>query len=872
MRIAEMYASARICSFVTLFTIESGTDCFYRFCSSHFATPAPRTDSHCQHDAPAAIFILICRTRRWPFHHEEIAFLLKQSITSLNDNLHMSKKTRPSTTLNSSHWGAFTPLLQGKRLIGVQAFAKDPDPSPMLRSLPDAVHHRCRVLQPAVREGWLKQGPGRGNEGRGSDRFIAVSWERALNLVADELKRVLTAYGNSAIFAGSYGWASAGRFHHAKTQLQRFLVNIGGFTGSRETYSNAAAAIVAKRIVGYPGAAAGGTSWQSIAEHSEFVVMFGGAPLRNMQVTTGGMGEHTTRQWLMKAKAAGVTFCNISPIRADAPAFLDAEWLAPRPHSDTAIMLALAHTLIQERLHDEDFLARYCVGFDRFQDYLLGRVDGVVKNADWAAQLSELPAEVIRTLACRMARSRTMVLANWSLQRSDHGEQPFWAVIALAAMLGQIGLPGGGFGFGYGSMEGLAGVRPLAPVPTLPVGDNPVNSFIPVARIADMLLHPGQPLPYNGLNLFYPDIRLLYWCGGNPFHHHQDINRLLRAWRRPETIIVNDPWWTATARHADIVLPATTTLERNDIGASAHDRFILAMKQALAPVGQARNDFAIFSDLADRFGVREAFTAEKTEMELIRRLYDTARVQAGRWEMVWPDFDEFWERGFFEMPPTPQPFVLFEEFRRDPISHPLVTPSGRIEIFSQTIADFGYEDCPGHPVWLEPVEWLGSMKAQQYPLHLLTTQPSVRLHAQMDMGRVSQESKIAGREPIRIHPTDAAQRGIRNGDVVRVFNARGAILAGAVLSEDLRPGVVQIATGAWYDPQEPGVIGSLDKHGNPNVLTLDKGTSRLAQGSSAQTALVEVERYNGAPPKVTAFAPPQRQWKRDGKSQKSEDG
>ncbi|MGE0682591.1 MAG: molybdopterin guanine dinucleotide-containing S/N-oxide reductase [Candidatus Binatia bacterium] len=769
----------------------------------------------------------------------------------------MHKPDEPSNaSLNSSHWGVFAPVVSDGRLLEVHPFAQDPDPSPLLHSLPDAVHHRCRVMQPAVREGWLKQGPGRASEGRGGDRFVPVTWERALDLVAGELKRVTASYGNASIFAGSYGWASAGRFHHAKSQLQRFLARIGGFTSSKDTYSNAAGAVLVKRVVGHAGASAGGTSWQSIVDHGELVVMFGGAPIRNTQVTTGGVGAHATRQWLTQAKAAGVAFCNISPMRDDAAAFLDAEWLAPRPNSDTAILLALAQTVIQEDLQDKDFLTRYCVGFERFRDYLLGRTDGVVKDADWAANLSELPADAIRELARRMVRSRTFITANWSLQRSDHGEQPFWAVIALAALLGQIGLPGGGFGFGYGSVEGLGDLRPLAPIPELSIGRNPVDSFIPVARIADLLLNPGQPFQYDGRALVYSDIRLVYWSGGNPFHHHQDINRLLRAWRRPETIIVNDPWWTATARHADIVLPATTTLERNDVGASARDRFLVAMKQALAPIGQARNDFAIFSDLAERFGVREAFTEGRTEMEFVRQLYETARAQAARWEMRWPDFDEFWTRGYFEMPKASSPFVLFEDFRRDPVANPLVTPSGRIEIFSETIAGFGYDDCPGHPAWLEPAEWLGSPQARRYPLHLLTTQPSTRLHGQMDMGRVSQESKVAGREPMRINPEDAARRGIRAGDVVRVFNERGATLAGAVLSKDLRSGVIQLATGAWYDPQEPGVIGSLDKHGNPNVLTLDKGTSRLAQGPSAQTTLVEVEKYVGEPPPITAFDPP----------------
>ena len=769
----------------------------------------------------------------------------------------MSDVSNDPPALNGSHWGAFEPIVADGRVTEVRPFAKDPDPSPLLRSIPDAVYHHSRVAQPAVRTGWLEHGPGGARDRRGADRYVPVSWDRALDLIAGEIKRVIRDRGNHAIYAGSYGWSSAGKFHHARTQLQRFLGGIGGFTGARDTYSNAAGAVLVKNVLGSLQAMNGpGTSWKSIADHADLVVMFGGMPTRNTQVTPGGVGEHTTRGWLEQVKAAGVEFCNISPMRDDAAAFLDAEWIAPRPHSDTALMLALAHTLIVEGLHDADFLARYCAGFSRFRDYLLGDEDGVAKTADWAAGLSEISADRIRGLARRMAASRTFINVNWSLQRGDHGEQPIWAAIALAAVLGQVGLPGGGFGFGYGSMEGLAGLVQDSPTPSLSPGRNPTRSFIPVARIADLLLNPGQPFQYDGNDLVYPDIDLVYWCGGNPFHHHQDLNRLIRAWRRPSTIVVHDPWWTATARHADIVLPTTTTLERDDIGASPRDRFIIAMKQAIAPVGEARDDFAIFSDLADRFGTRESFTEGRTAFEWLRHIYDKARERANPRVLEWPSFDEFWRRGYLETPEAQTPTVIFEEFRMNPDANPLPTPSGRIEIFSEKIASYNYADCPGHPTWMEPAEWLGSAIARTYPLHLLTTQPGTRLHGQMDMGRVSQQSKVAGREPMRINRADADARGISDGDVVRVFNDRGAILAGAVLTDDIRRGVIQISTGAWYDPVEPGAIGSLDKHGNPNVLTLDKGTSRLAQGPSAQTTLVQVEKFVGDPPPVSAFETP----------------
>ena len=200
---------------------------------------------------------------------------------------------------------------------------------------------------------------------------------------------------------------------------------------------------------------------------------------------------------------------------------------------------------------------------------------------------------------------------------------------------------------------------------------------------------------------------------------------------------------------------------------------------------------------------------------------------------------------------------MLRRFREDPVAHKLPTPSGKIEITSPTIASFNYDDCPGHPAWFAPVEWLGSPLAQKYPLHLMSHQPSTRLHSQYDHGSVSLASKIQGREAMTLHPLDAAARGIKAGDVVRVFNARGACLAGVRIDDGVRPGVVVLPTGAWFDPLDPTQNDSLEKHGNPNVLTLDKGTSKLTQGCSAHTALVEVELFTGALPRITAFDLPQ---------------
>lgn len=758
---------------------------------------------------------------------------------------------------SATHWGAFDAEIRGGRLVGIRPAANDPDPSPILQSLPDAVQGEGRVARPFVRKGFLEQRSASDRAGRGAEPFVPVDWETALDLVAGELERVRATYGNEAIFGGSYGWASAGRLHHARTLLHRFLNGFGGYTGQVTNYSYAAGMVLMPHVVGTVQPVSGpGTSWQSIAENTRLMVMFGGVPLKNSQMDSGGTGEHTAAGWMRRAREAGVEFVSISPLRSDAADFLNAEWLAPRPGSDTAVMLALAHTLVSEGLHDQAFLARYTTGFERFRPYLMGEADGQPKDADWAAELSGLDADTIRRLARRMAGTRTFVTSSWSLQRADHGEQPYWMTVVLAALLGQVGLPGGGFGFGFGAVNGMGNPRRNAPIPRMSKGRRGAGIDIPVARIADMLLQPGETIDFDGKRLTYPDIRLVYWAGGNPFHHHQDINRLIEAWRRPETVIVHEPWWTATARHADVVLPATTPLERNDIAASSLDRFVLAMHKAIEPVGEARNDLDIFAGLAGRLGFREAFTEGRDEMEWLRHIYDVCRQQAAHFELEMPDFDSFWEEGRFEVAPPDQPYILFGKFREDPEQSPLRTPSGRIEIFSAEIDSFGYGDCPGHPVWREPEEWLGATAARDHPLHLISNQPATRLHSQMDSGAVSRASKVGGREPVWINPADAAARGIADGDIVRVLNNRGACLAGAVLTEAIRPGVVAIQTGAWYDPVEPGRAGSLDRHGNPNMLTRDRGTSRLGQGPVAQSVLVEVERWEGEVPEITVFREP----------------
>lgn len=307
---------------------------------------------------------------------------------------------------------------------------------------------------------------------------------------------------------------------------------------------------------------------------------------------------------------------------------------------------------------------------------------------------------------------------------------------------------------------------------------------------------------------------------------------------------MQEPLWTPTARRADIVLPASTSIERNDIAASRRSEYVMAMKKAVEPFEQARSDYEIMRHIARELGVEEAFSEGRDEMGWLRDLYDemTAGVRrTARHEM--PPFDEFWARGYAEVP-CRSGYQHLAEFRANPEANPIKTESGRIVLYSKTLASLGYADCPPHPSWIEPPEWLNGPLAERFPFHLISPQPPLKLHSQIDYGSLSQSGKVGGREPVTLNPADAQALGLREGDVAELWNDRGRCLAGVRISDTIRPGVAALPTGAWYAPITDA-RGAIDNAGNPNVLTLDRGSSAFSGGCSAHTCLVAIRPYDG---------------------------
>lgn len=807
-----------------------------------------------------------------------------------------SNLVKNGEVFTAAHWGVLKITLKdGKIIKSEPAVVTSQIPNSLQSNTADMVY-KSRVKYPMVRKSYLANPDSPKPELRGSEEFVRVSYEDAIKLVARELKKTRTNKGSESIFAGSYGWKSTGNVHNSRILLHRFMNLTGGFTGTLGDYSTGASQVIMPHVIGSIGVYEQQTSWPVILENSKVVVLWGSNPLVTLKiswVTDDGQAFG----YLEQLKKSGKKIIIIDPVRSETAKYFDkAELISPLPNTDVTMMLGMAHHLISIGKYDKDFLENYTIGFDKFKDYVLGKEDGIEKNASWASKICGINEKTIKELAELFFDNRTMMMSGWSMQRAHHGEQPHWTLVTLASMMGQIGLPGGGFSLGHhysgagvptrkGGVIGGMNAASLGfydqngkfigtkaeekgDVGTGQSWKQKVSaSSFPVARIADALEHPGKVIDHNGKKLTYPDIDFIYWVGGNPFSHHQDTNRLVKAWKKPRTVVVNSIYWTPTAKMADIIFPATTAYERNDIAmvGDYSNHGIAPIKQVVEKQFEAKDDYQIFSDLCIAYAGMELFNAYtengKKELDWVEEFYNKAYnavIKIPNLDTGMKPFKEFWGINkpiFFNSTMESESFVKFKDFREDPILNALGTPSGLIEIYSETIAKMNYDDCKAHPAWFEPAEWLG-MKNKPAEFHMISPHPADRLHSQQNQTSLRDKYAVAGHEPIYINSKDAAKKGIKNGDVVRIFNARGEALAGAIVTDDIKESVVKVFEGAWYDPSKPGIVGSICKNGSANLLTLDIPSSKLANANIAHTALVNIEKYKGENPKLTAFSAP----------------
>ncbi|TNY81826.1 trimethylamine-N-oxide reductase TorA, partial [Vibrio parahaemolyticus] len=769
--------------------------------------------------------------------------------------------------------GASRAHIYAGKVQEIKPLELDKNPTEMLNGIKGIIYSPSRVRYPMVRLDWLKKHKYSADT-RGNNRFIRVTWDEALDLFYRELERVQKEYGPWALHAGQTGWNQTGSFNNCTAHMQRAVGMHGNFITKVGDYSTGAGQTIMPYVLGSTEVYAQGTSWSEILENSDNIILWANDPVKNLQVGWN-CETHESFKYLAELKekvAKGeINVLSVDPVKNKTQRYLENDHLYINPMTDVAFMLAVAHVLYNENLYDKKFIDTYCLGFEEFIQYVQGKTkDKVEKTPEWAAAICGVKADKIREFARMLVSGRTQILMGWCIQRQEHGEQPYWAAAVVAAMVGQIGLPGGGISYGhhYSSIgvpsTGFAGPggfpRNLDQGMKPKWDNNDFNGYsrtIPVARWIDCLLEPGKEINYNGGKVKLPDFKMMVISGCNPWHHHQDRNRMKKAFRKLQTVVTIEFAWTATCRFSDIVLPACTQWERNDIDVygSYSNKGLIAMHRLVDPLFQSKPDFQIMSELTQRFGRREEYTRGMSEMEWIESLYnDCKKANEGKFEM--PEFNEFWEKSVLDFGEG-KPWVRHADFRKDPELNPLGTPSGFIEITSRKIGRYGYEHCQEHPMWFEKSERShGGPGSDKYPFWLQSCHPDKRLHSQMcESEEFRATYAVQGREPVYINPIDAKAKGIKDGDLVRVFNGRGQLLAGAVLTDSYPRGVIRIEEGAWYGPLNEKE-GAICTYGDPNTLTQDIGSSELAQATSANTCIVDFEKFTGKVPPVTSFGGP----------------
>ncbi|MBN2431596.1 MAG: molybdopterin-dependent oxidoreductase [Acidobacteria bacterium] len=670
---------------------------------------------------------------------------------------------------------------------------------------------------------------------RGEGQFTRISWDEALDRVAAELERVRQVYGNSAIFV-PYGTGSYSNTNGRQT-VDRLLNLFGGALGGYNNYSWACIQRATPTVYGTNVTGNDRQDWLN----SRYILMWGWNPAE--------MRDGTNSNFLLKeARRRGARIVCIDPRMTRSAVSLADEWIPIRPGTDAAMMSAMAHVMITEDRYDASFVRTHCIGFDEtqmpsglereesYQDYILGHRDGVPKTPEWAEALTAVPAATIRRLAREYAAIKpAMLYQGYGMQRRAYGEQVVRAGCVLAAITGNVGIPGGW----ASGMAFQPGWSPFWNV--FPRGENPVKARIPNFLWTEAVLRGTEMGPEEGVlgvDRLDNNIRLIYAVASNCLiNQHANINRtahILQDETRVEFIVVQDQFLTSSARFADIVLPACTHFETYGIQDGwKYGHSVLLNPPLVAPAFEARSDYRICVGLAERLGLEPAYSEGRSERDWVAWAIETYR-ESGMPEI--PTLAEFEAQnlGIYVVPVT-EPQVSFADFRRNPQKHPLPTPSGKIEIFSRELFEMGRPDeIPAVPKYIREWESPFGLEAKRFPLSLIGYHNFHRVHSIHE--NVDWLEK-AFPHRLYINEEDARSRGLADGAPVRVYNDRGALVVPCRITGRIMPGVVALPQGGWWTPDAVGI----DRRGAVNVLTSERWTP-LAYGNAQHTIMVEVQR------------------------------
>ncbi len=723
-------------------------------------------------------------------------------------------------TTCSSHCGASCLLKVHVKNGVITRIETDDGEEPQLRgclrgrAYRQRVYDPGRILYPMKRVG-----------ARGEGKFERISWDEALDKIAGELKRVRDTYGPASILMvqlpGDYGvltgWGA----------IERLLNMAGGYTEGWGAPSFNAALYGA--VFTYGTYATSNTRDDLL--NARLIILWGINP-------TSTSGGTNTCWYLAQAREAGTRIVAVDPRHTETVATFADRWIPIRPGTDAAMLIAMAYVMIKQKLYDESFVANYTIGFDRYKDYVLGIEDGVPKTPTWAEDITGVPSATIEVLAREYATVKPAALMTGNAAgRTAYGEQYHRAACALAAMTGNVGIHGGSAaamfpggpmsGFPYPLPPEVAGLELWNAVP------NPVEQDFPgrpEGPIVEFIVGKDPRVHWNKLadamlmgkaGGYFTDYKLLYIKKSNYLNSFPNINKIVKALEAPEFIVVEEQVMTATAKFADILLPVNTFLERDDMTYGQGTVFIGWVNKVIEPLGESRSPLQIAADLAERMGI--AGYLEKGAEEVLQERAEMNGIS---------DYAAWKQKGVYHFH-LPEPHIAFKSQIEDPANNPFPTPSGKIEIYSEQIADMENPEAPPIPKYIETWESKNDPLAKRYPLQLITPHFKRRVNAQFENVPWLREVQ---RHAVTISCEDAGARDISDGDMVRVFNDRGEIVIPARVTERIMPGVASVPHGAWYDPDAKGV----DRGGCANVLTKDEHSPGGAYAYN--TALVEVEK------------------------------
>lgn len=679
------------------------------------------------------------------------------------------------------------------------------------RAFRQYVHHPQRLMYPQKRAGK-----------RGEGKFERISWDEALEILAGQLTRVKETYGNAGIFLATGGGYLAG-LHNGGLAAQRLLNQFGGCVTHYGNISSEGA--VWASLTQY-GSVMVGNSREDLL-NSKLLILWGWDPARMISGTN-------TMYHVIKARENGARVIAVDPRYHDTAATVADEWIPILPGTDTAMMVAMANVLIRENLQDQPFLDKYTVGFERFKDYVLGQEDGVDKTPQWAAEICGVDAGTITRLAREYAGTKPAALMDCQgPARSAMGEQYNRCAATLCAMTGNVGRPGGS---ACGGLMGIP-IGHMFRMSAIPPGKNPFEMDGPnVKGTLDIRMRVIKRVHINkifdaileGEKGGYPaDIKLMWSMCNNYLNQTGNSNKAARALQKLEFFCAHELFMTAQARYADLLLPVTSAAERSDLTRPwPSGPYFTFMNRALEPLGECRSDLDIVSELAERLGIKNFNPHTEAEWLKIFVEHNPEYRQHIR------DFDKFRKDGIHRVK-LAEPIIAFKDQIDDIEKNPFSTPSGKIEIFSQRVADLNKPDAPPIPKYMPTPEDRSDPLAAKYPLQLLTPHPRNRVHSELYLVPWLREVE---EHRAWINPLDAEPRGIVDGDELFIFNDRGRLAIKARVTERIIPGVVSIFEGAWYNPDK----GGIDRGACANTLTNDA----YSGGGAAvmNTSLVQVEK------------------------------